>query len=284
MRKAMRTGARGLLVPCLVLAAACGRQFEGGGDLRAQRVVLDREVEGLRAVVERMERGEPMLPADDVAIAIDDALIRDLIVAQLPFDADVDRYHLRLTGADVQFRGSPVGAAERRAPGARPAEPGRRRHAHRRTGGRAGRPAGVDAHGTVAADHLSIDEATGLTQLLSGATIDEVARAVRLEIREQLPTIQIPVKVQQQIAFPAVTDGPVRMAGARLPLEVAVSQVMAARGRLWICVRVTPGAFVKTPTRPQPATPAPAMPRGARRPAPASSSPPRPSMTRCARP
>lgn len=250
MRKAMRTGARGLLVPCLVLAAACGRQFEGGGDLRAQRVVLDREVEGLRAVVERMERGEPMLPADDVAIAIEDTLIRDLIVAQLPFDADINRYHLRLIGADVQFRGSPVvrltGELQVRDQPSLAA-------AVTLIG--ALEDIQVDQRAStltarVAADHLSIDQATGLTQLLSGATLDEVARAVRLEIREQLPTIHIPVKVQQQIEFPAVTDGPVRMAGARLPLEVAVSQVTAARGRLWISVRVTPGAFVKVADAP----------------------------------
>ncbi len=66
---------------------------------------------------------------------------------------------------------------------------------------------------------------------------------MRIEIGAKLPTIRIPVKVQEAIAFPAVTDGPVRVAGARMPLEVAVSQVVAARGRLWVSVRVTPGAF-----------------------------------------
>lgn len=248
----MRSPAHSVVVLYLALAtASCGSGYEGGGDLRAQRVVLDREVEGLRAVVERMERGEPMLPADDVAIAIEDTLIRDLIVAQLPFDADINRYHLRLIGADVQFRGSPVvrltGELQVRDQPSLAA-------AVTLIG--ALEDIQVDQRAStltalVAADHLSIDQATGLTQLLSGATLDEVARAVRLEIREQLPTIHIPVKVQQQIEFPAVTDGPVRMAGARLPLEVAVSQVTAARGRLWISVRVTPGAFVKTADAPE---------------------------------
>jgi hypothetical protein len=97
----------------------------------------------------------------------------------------------------------------------------------------------------VSADHLAIGEATGLSQLLSGATLDEVARTVRLELGNQLPTIQIPVKVQQQIDFAPVTDGPVRIGGARLPLEVAVSQVSAARGRLWVSVSVRPGEFIK---------------------------------------
>ncbi|MGE4085399.1 MAG: hypothetical protein AB7H93_20590 [Vicinamibacterales bacterium] len=246
----MRSAARGLVVPCLALAVACDREFEGGGDLRAQRVVLAREVEGLRALVERMERGEPMIPADDIGIAIEDTLVRDLIAAQLPFDADVDRFHLRLVGADVQFRGSPVVRLSgelvvRDQPS----------FAGKVTLIGALEQISVDQRAAtltakVAADHLSIDEATGLTQWLSGATLDEIARMVRLEIRDQLPTIQIPVKVRQEIAFPAVTDGPVRLAGARMPLEVAVSQVTAARGRLWIAVRVTPGAFVKTADAP----------------------------------
>ncbi|MGD9903542.1 MAG: hypothetical protein AB7U83_08730 [Vicinamibacterales bacterium] len=246
----MARPARWALLSSLVLTIGCDRAFEGGGELRARRVVLAREVEGLRQVADRLERGEPLLPLHDVAIAVDDTLVRDLVAAQLPFDADVDRFHLRLDGADVLFRGSPVvrltgtltvrdrpslaatvtliGALERLA---------------------------IDQSAStltaeVAADHLSIDEVTGLTQVLSGATLDEVARAVRIRIGDALPTIRIPVKVHQEISFPAVTDGPVRLGGARLPLEVAVSQVTAARGRLWIGVRVTPGAFVKTAEAP----------------------------------
>jgi hypothetical protein len=62
---------RRALAPVLaVLAAACGSRFEGGGELRAQKVVLLREVEGLREVVARLERGEPMLPLGDLAISI----------------------------------------------------------------------------------------------------------------------------------------------------------------------------------------------------------------------
>ena len=83
-------------------------KFEGGGDLRAQKVVLKREVDGLREAVARLEKGEPILPLDDVAIAIDDTLLRDLIAAQLPFEMDVDRFHLSLTEAEAQFRGSPI--------------------------------------------------------------------------------------------------------------------------------------------------------------------------------
>jgi hypothetical protein len=237
---------RFLVVPCLALvAASCGSRYEGGGDLRAERVVLEREVEGLRQVVERLERGEPWLPVDDIAVAVEDTLVRDLIAAQLPLDLDIDRFHLRLSAADVQFLGSPVVRLSGRL----------------QVRDQPGLSADVTMLGAledvrvnqaaatltarVSADHLAIGEATGLSQLLSGATLDEVARTVRLEIGNQLPAIQIPVKVQQQIDFAPVTDGPVRIGGARLPLEVAVSQVSAARGRLWVSVSVRPGEFIK---------------------------------------
>lgn len=249
----MIRGGTGAAALAFALAlAGCDRGFEGAGDLRAQRVVLAREVEGLRAMVQRLERGEPMLPPNDVAIGVDEALVRDLVVAQLPFETDVDRFRVRLTGADVQFRGSPTVQLRGRLqvrdePDLTAAvtlfgalDDVRIDHAS------------STLEATVAADHLTIAEATGFAQYLSGATIDEVARLVRLEIRQKLPTIRIPVKVQEAIAFPAVTDGPVRVAGARMPLEVAVSQVAAARGRLWVSVSVTPGAFAPL------ATPAPA--------------------------
>ncbi len=235
------------LVPVLALfAAACGREFEGGGDLRAQKVVLKREVDGIREIVTRLERGEPVLPLDDVAISIDDTFVRDLVAAQLPFEMDVDRFHLSLTEAEAQFRGSPVV----------------RLRGALRLKERPDLEAAVTVVGAleeiqveqststlrakIAVDHIGIEKAAGLEQVLSGSTMDEAARLVRLQIEGQLPPIQIPVKVQQSIDLPAVTNGPVRIDGARMPLQVAVSQVTAGQGRILIGVHFQPGDFVKT--------------------------------------
>jgi len=238
---------RRALVPVLALfAAACGREFQGGGDLRAQKVVLKREVDGLREIVTRLERGEPVLPLDDVAISIDDTFVRDLVAAQLPFDMDVDRFHLSLTGAEAQFRGSPVV----------------RLRGSLRLKKRPDLEASVTVIGAlediqveqststlrarIAVDHIGVEKAAGIEQVLSGSTMDEAARLVRLQIEDRLPPIQIPVKVQQSIDLPAVTDGPVRIDGARMPLQVAVSQVTAGQGRLLIALHFQPGDFVKT--------------------------------------
>ena len=79
--------------------------------------------------------------------------------------------------------------------------------------------------------------------------VDEYVRP--LVLTPEVPSIQIPVKVQQSIDLPAVTTGPVRIDGARMPLQVAVSQVLAGQGRLWISVHFQPGDLVKTADAPE---------------------------------
>ena len=91
-------------------------------------------------------------------------------------------------------------------------------------------PSSSTLRARIAVDHIGIEKAAGIEQLLSGSTMDEVARLVRLQLKDRLPPIQIPVKVQQSIDLPAVTTGPVRIDGARMPLQAAVSQVLAGRG------------------------------------------------------
>jgi hypothetical protein len=53
------------------------------------------------------------------------------------------------------------------------------------------------------------------------------------------------VKVDQAIDLPSVTEGPVRLRGASMPLAVSVADVVAGRGVLWIAIRVVPGELVR---------------------------------------
>jgi hypothetical protein len=241
-----------LLVAAALAGTACGKsEFEGGGDLRARKVVLKREVDGLREIVSRLERGEPMLPKDDVAISISGVLVRDLIKAQLPFDLDVDRFHVRLSDADVLFRGSPVvklrGTLQLREKPEYEAEIA----AIGALEGIEVDPGTGTLNAAIAVDHISIEKAAGLEKLVSKATMDEGARTVRLQLKDALPKIQIPVKLQQGIDLPAVTSGPVRIHGATMPIQVAVSAVITTRDVLWISVHFAPGDLVKTNEAPE---------------------------------
>lgn len=239
------------LLAAALAAVACGRRFEGGGELRAQKKVLEREVTALRDAVGRLERHEPLLPAGDLAVAIDDVLLQGVIAAQLPFESEVGEFQLKLEEAEVRFRGAPTV----------------------RLRGRLKRKGNVELEAVVtvvgaldtisvdnaggalaariAVDHIGIEKAAGVEALLSGSTLDEVARMIRLRLADQLPPIQIPVKVQQSIELPAVTTGPVRIDGASMPIAANVSQVFAGQGRLWVAIHFQPGELTKTKDAPE---------------------------------
>jgi hypothetical protein len=238
--------ARAVLACALALGATagCGAKSEGSGELHAQKVVLQREVEGLRELVGRLEGGGSAVPPDDVLIAVEDALVRDLLEAQLPFETEVDAYRVRLDHAQVTFRGSPLIALEGKvAP-----KDGTVEGELRVLG--ALEKIRVDAatgrlSASVAVDHVDIKRIAGFESFLPGASIDELARQVRLQLAGRIPDLAIPVRVEQRIDFPALTDGPVRTDAASLPLAAAVSQVFAGRGRLWVSLSVKPGDVVK---------------------------------------
>ena len=103
----------------------------------------------------------------------------------------------------------------------------------------------------IAVDHIDIEKAAGIENLIAGSTMDEIARALRLAIADKLPAIAIPVKLEQAIELPVVDEGPVRVAGARLPIDVAVDRVFAGQGRLWVAIRFKPGEFTKTTDPPE---------------------------------
>jgi hypothetical protein len=245
------SGRAALILLALVAIAGCKSEFEGGGDLRARKVVLKREVDGLREMLAAVERGESLVPKSDVAISIDESLVRDLIVAQLPFEMDAaEKFHVSLREAELLFRGSPVV----RLKGSLVYKERPDFEASITAVGALTDIDVVRETGTLSAriviDHLGIEKAAGLESALSGATLDELARTIRLQLKDELPPIQIPVKLQQSVDLPAVTNGPVRIDGASMPIEVAVSRVFAANGNLWIAVHFAPGELVKTKDAP----------------------------------
>ncbi len=240
------------VVGAVAWRSCSGNRSDGGGALRSRKVVLKREVEGLKALAASLERKEPLIPAGDAVVVVREGLAQDLVAAQLPFEVDVDGYHVRLLRAEVMFRGSPAVelsgtinlAAQPDVAGAVTVL------------GALDRVAIDQATGTlraaVSVDHIDIQSAAGLEAVFGGAALDEVARQVRLELAAKLPALQIPVRVDQSIAIKPLQDGAVRIDGATLPLQVAVSRVWASQGELWVGVSVKPGQFVKTGAAPKP--------------------------------
>ena len=86
-----------------VLAAGCGDAHGGASDLQAQKVTLERELEGLRASAASLSRGESLIPVSDVVVAIHEALVQGLIARRLPIDIAAAPYRVALTAVEVGF-------------------------------------------------------------------------------------------------------------------------------------------------------------------------------------
>ncbi len=233
------------LVAVALAAAACEDKYKDATELTGRAAVLEREVEGLRASVSRLERHEPLLPAGDVAVAIDEGLVRDVIAAQLPLQVEVAPYRVRLAEADVRFRGH----AMVRLRGTIASDAWLGLEAQVDAVGAFARlevdPETSTLSGRIALDHLAIEKASGLERFVAASALAGISSRVRAAIVEKLPRVQIPVRVQQTIDLPAVTSGPVRIDGASLPLAVSVSQVAPVRGQMWIALHVEPGEMRK---------------------------------------
>lgn len=241
----METGRILIAVAIANLASACADPHAGAGTLRAEQVLIERELDGLRDSAARLDRGESLFPESDVIVSIDESFVQGLITARLPLELTAAPYRVTLTDVDVGFGGAPTvrlrGTITRDGVVTLEA-------VVRVSGALSGieiDTATSTLRARITADHLDIEKASGIESILSGSTLDDVARLVRLEAASQLPTIEIPVRVQQDIDIPAVTDGPVRINAARLPVRASVSRVFAANQRLWIGLHVEVGQMGK---------------------------------------
>jgi hypothetical protein len=227
-------------------AAAGCKQDRGEGELHAQLTAREREAEGLRASLARADRGEPILPEDAVVVSVSESVIKEFLDAQLPFELEAGSFKVTLAQAEAVFKGSPgVNLTGAIAPTAHPDLVGEVRAQGALEDIRVDPESGT-LRATVSIDHVDLVRMAGLEKWMGGGSVDELARVVRKQLEGHVPEVQIPVKIEQGIELPSVTSGPVLIQGARMPLEVAVADVFAGGGLLWVAVNVVPGELVKT--------------------------------------
>ena len=245
----MRTWGRSRGVVCVLAGLAafgCGGGDQRAGALHARRVLLDREVKGLRESVARLEKGEAVFPEEAVVISIAEGVVKEFVDAQLPVKVELESFQIELKSAAASFKGSPTMNLTGTI-------------AHKDHPDLVGEVFAIGAlesieiapetgtlRAALAVDHVDLVRMGGLENFLSGGTVDELARRIRHQLEGRLPQIQIPVRIEPDIALPSVTHGPVRLQGATLPLTVSVATVLAGQGVLWIAVNVVPGEMVKT--------------------------------------
>jgi hypothetical protein len=235
-------------------AGGC-KQDRGEGALHAQLTAREREAEGLRASLARADRGEPILPEEAVVVSVSESVIKEFLDAQLPFEVEAGSFKVTLAQAEAVFKGSPaVNLTGAIAPTGHPDLVGEVRAQGALEDIKVDPESGT-LRATVAIDHVDLVKMAGLEKFIGAGSLDELARTLRKQLEGHVPEVQIPVKIEQGIELPSVTKGPVLIQGARMPLEVAVAEVFAGGGLLWVAVKVVPGELVKTAAPPTAAEP-----------------------------
>ena len=163
-------------------------------------------------------------------MSVSEAVIKEFLDAQLPFELEAGSFKVRLAQAEAVFKGSPaVNLTGAIAPTDHPDLVGEVRAQGALEDIKVDPESGT-LRATVAIDHVDLVKMAGLEKFIGEGSLDELARTVRKQLEGHVPEVQIPVKIEQGIELPSITDGPVLIQGARMPLEVAVADVFAGGG------------------------------------------------------
>jgi hypothetical protein len=233
----------------LALAAGCARARLRETADTAERAVLERRRQGLEGLMAAARRGA-LLPFDQVLVIADEGLVRQVLTATLPFERVIaERYRVRVTRAEVHFEdGFGLVRLDGEASFAdRPESEGR---------------AVLTVYGGL--DVVDLDPESGLLRGeikiiavdarrvnvlgMQSRMVENLVEGLgreRLEAFSALASrIEIPVQLERRVALPAVGSGEVHIEAATIPLRVAVADVKAFRGKLWVSVDVSvePGA------------------------------------------
>lgn len=181
-----------------------------------------------------------LIPFDQVLIVVQQRLVRDLLQATLPYEQILaNRYRVRAESAEVTFDDGFALVQLR----------GRASLVDDRD-----TAAEIDVYGAI--DIVELDPATGVlhgrvkvlaveTQRVDVAGIrapvrrlvDDLSREQLSAFEPLMSNIEIPIRVEQTVRIPAVNQSGIRIQEAVLPLEAAVVDVKAFRGKLWVCVQ-----------------------------------------------
>jgi hypothetical protein len=228
----------------------------------AERAVLDRRRQGLAALTAAARRG-PLLPFDKVLVVADERLVRDVVAASLPFERVIGgRYRVRVTRAEVHFDDG-FGLVQLVGDATFADRPAEEARADLTVYGGLD-VVGLDPHTgrlrgevkVIAVDARQVD-VMGVPSAVVEHLVEDLGRE-KLEAFSALASrIEIPVQLEQEVTLPAVGPGEVRIAAATIPLKVAVADVKAFRGKLWISVDVSTAVGSPAPAPSPSPTPTP---------------------------
>jgi hypothetical protein len=225
------------IAPCLLLAAllaGCSPSDEEDAYL-ARRALLLRQNQGIREMIVDAEKGQ-LIQDEEFLVGIDETVVADVVRAGLPIERPLGKhFRVRLETATVRFRDK-YGTIDVEGVLFRPSTPDRKTAV--RVHGGLGQVKIDPQTGKlvikIAVDDIELLQAGILDRILGAGGKKFVALRGRELLQDALPDIEIPVALAQDIRIPAVRAGAVQMDSLRIPIDLSVKRVLAARTRLWV--------------------------------------------------
>lgn len=221
---------------------------EGGGPrARAESAALRRQAETLRGLIAAVEVDQAF-STRHVTLGVGQDLVRDLLQLTLPVETvTAPDLRVRLETAKVAFENGESrvtlrGRVSRASAPATFAELEVYGGLHRFEVGE--RAEYVTAR--VALDRVELRQAgaEGVPRELVEVVLDRLGAPALASLADQIPPLTLPVRFERVLELGATSVGPLEIAPGSLRLRVALAQVVALGGRLWLLVDVTatPGA------------------------------------------
>jgi hypothetical protein len=233
-----------LLLLAVAFVPGCHRQETA---VTAEQAVLARQRRGLETLLAASRAGA-LVPFHNVLVVADERVVAEVIAASLPFERVIrDRYRIRVTRAEAHFED---GFALVRLDGEasfsdRPAGNG---HAELTVYGgldvvELDPQSGVLHSGVnvIAVDARRVG-AYGVQSSLAEQLVEELGREKLETFGALVSKIEIPVKLERSVTLPPVGPGEVHIDAATIPLQAAVTDVKAFRGKLWVSVDASPAS------------------------------------------
>jgi hypothetical protein len=225
------------IASCLLLLgvlSGCSPSDEESAYL-ARRALLTRQNQGIREMIVDAEKGQ-LIQDEEFLVGIDEQVVADVVSAGLPIERPLgDHFLVRLETATVRFRDK-YGTIDVEGVLFRPSTPERKTavRVHGGLGEVKIDPKTGKLNIKIAVDDIELLEAGILDRVLGQGGKKLIATRGRELLQDALPDIEIPVALAQDIRIPAVRAGAVQMDSLRIPIDLSVKRVLAARTRLWV--------------------------------------------------
>lgn len=229
-------------LPLLLLATLIGCDGKPREPVRAERAILVRQVQELEKIAGRSRSG-PLVPFGQTLLAVDASLVQDLLTVALPYETVVgDQFRIRVLEAFVTFEdGLPFVHLRGRASFADQPETAGFVEADvygsLREFDLKGDDPALRGRIDVIAFETRVAKVQGEENQALQGLIGDLA-SLNLEVFKNFDySFEIPVKLVREIVLPEVGGASgFRIAEARIPLQIAVTNVTALRGKLWISI------------------------------------------------